>query len=143
MEGERFDLITKALAARVSRRASVGLVSGVALAVASGRFAARAAAAQAPFAFSGPATESTDPSCKGRAAISGERCPLSQCSRDPDCLCAETVNGQNRCVRIRENTTCPARDECRRNRQCAKGAVCIRVGACCQGVRRMCRPVCG
>jgi hypothetical protein len=136
MDGRRFDLLTRALVRKHPRRAIAGLLGSAALGW-------RNAAARRELAFTGPVIEGTDPSCRGKPAIGHKRCPIGQCSRDPDCLCARTVNGQQRCVFLPTRTQCPGRDECRRNKDCPPLAVCIRIGACCAGASHFCRPLCG
>ena len=86
---------------------------------------------------------SVEAGCAHRPAISNKACPASQCGGDPNCFCAKTVSGAKTCVNL-ENAECPARDECDRNRDCARGEVCIQVGACeCGHPRRnLCIPTC-
>jgi hypothetical protein len=83
-----------------------------------------------------------NPGCEGEAAINNRRCPSNFCGH-PECFCAQTVGGEKRCVNF-ENAVCPRRDECDRNRDCARGEVCVKVGGCCGHRRRNdCRPLCG
>lgn len=75
--------------------------------------------------------------------VSNRQCRPNQCGGRVNCFCAETVNGTKRCVDLR-NARCPERDECDRNRGCAQGEVCIKVGGCCGRPRRnLCVSPCG
>jgi hypothetical protein len=128
MDAQRFDRITKTFAARVSRR---GLMRGLAaLSVGGLSVPSRAGARRAPAVSngSGPSIERTDALCKGRPAMSNKLCPFAACGTD--CECAMSVNGDKKCV-VTGGVSCPSEDECDRNRDCAAGEFCIKVGGCC------------
>ncbi len=72
---------------------------------------------------------STQQTCEGRPAINNQQCPITPCGGRSNCFCAETVSGAKRCVNFR-NVACPKRDQCDRNRDCASGEVCIKIGGC-------------
>src|SRR5215213_10849719 len=93
--------------------------------------------------FPGVAGADSDPECQGEPAINNVSCPENVCSENPNCVCARTVGGDKKCVDL-GLANCPASDECDRNRDCASGEVCIRVGGCCGHARRnLCAPKCG
>ncbi len=80
----------------------------------------------------------TERRCRRKPAISNQRCPdRSICRETADqiCSCAETVEGDKRCVDITDEV-CPTTDECDRSRDCPGNQYCIEVGACCEGRRR-------
>jgi hypothetical protein len=72
---------------------------------------------------------SAQQTCEGRPAINNRQCPITSCGGRSNCFCAETVSGVKTCVNFR-NVVCPRRDECDRNRDCASGEVCIKIGGC-------------
>ena len=75
-------------------------------------------------------------------SISNRACEPNPCGGNMNCFCARTVDGNKRCVNLR-NARCPRRDECDSNQDCPRGEVCIKVGGCCGNRRRNdCRPVC-
>ena len=143
MDAERFDRITKALAAGASRRRLVGGLAALGL---GGALAPeRAGAQETPLLLdrSGPITQASDPRCKGERALNNVICTANTCARNPDCFCAETVNGEKKCVKIRETQRCPRRDQCDRNRDCGEGEACVKVGGCCgRSERNLCLPLC-
>ncbi|MDQ3695224.1 MAG: hypothetical protein M3464_16575 [Chloroflexota bacterium] len=124
---QNFDRLAKTLAAGATRR-RVGraLVGGLAaLGVAAlGRE---------------PAGAATDRACKGKPAISNNRCPENAqgCTNDPRCFCAITVAGDKRCVNL-ANEQCPEVDECDSGKDCRRGQVCIQVAGCCGRRRNLC-----
>jgi hypothetical protein len=78
----------------------------------------------------------TDQSCVGKAAISNTICPrFRQCRGRAFCTCARTVGGDKKCIDL-GSAHCPNVDECDGDRDCPSGAVCVKVGACCDNVRR-------
>ena len=80
---------------------------------------------------------------EGQRAINNRRCPRNACGGAGDrCFCAETVNGNKRCVDL-SGEECPNRDQCDSNEQCPEGELCIKVGGCCgQGRRNLCARAC-
>ena len=116
-----------------------GLASG---SVSRGRAIKIAGAALLAALFSGSvaaekASADVDRVCRNKQVISNKRCGGDiVCSpTNPRCQCTRTVNGDVRCVDYTD-TLCPATDECDRNRDCSRGEVCAKVGACCEGSRR-------
>jgi hypothetical protein len=80
--------------------------------------------------------------CARKRTINNMRCPSTTCGGNINCNCATTVSGEKRCVNLR-NAVCPSQDECDRDRDCARGEVCLRVGGCCgHPARNDCRPLC-
>ncbi len=80
---------------------------------------------------------------EGQRAINNRRCPTNSCAAgEPGCRCAETVNGNKRCVRFNRED-CPSTDQCDTNEDCAGDEVCIKVGGCCGKPRRnLCARAC-
>jgi hypothetical protein len=134
MDAERFDQIAKTFAARFSRRR---LVCGLAaLGLSSGLLGpSRVGARRAPGGSdgSGATIEGTDPTCRGKPAITNRACPASSCSTVNSCFCAESVSGRKKCVSL---IACPTVDQCDRSRDCDPGHVCIKFGGCCGGSRQ-------
>ncbi|MBA3414469.1 MAG: hypothetical protein H0U10_04495, partial [Chloroflexia bacterium] len=59
------------------------------------------------------------------------------------CGCVNDVGGKKRCVNFLF-ARCPGRNECRTNRECRRGDVCVQFGACCGNPRlNICVPECG
>ena len=146
MDAERFDRIAKSLASGASRRRVVrGLAAGLVSLGGAALGPWRAGAQGAPGLpdGSGPSTQASDPTCRGERGISNETCVANRCTTNRFCFCAETVNGEKRCVNLREEK-CPLRDQCDRNRDCRGGEVCVRIGGCCgfRG-RNACVRLCG
>lgn len=133
-----FDELAKGLASgRISRSRALKLVGAAILGggvltllpgVAAGQVEAEAAGEGCP---------------EDGAAIDNERCPIrtrngrrrARCGDQAGCFCAETVQGNNRCVSLRDEE-CPERDECDRNADCREDEVCIEVGGCCGNQNR-------
>jgi hypothetical protein len=143
MDAERFDRFAKSLATRTSRRrlagglAALGVVGSVL-----GPARTEAQGAYGLLDGSAPTTEASDPTCKGEVALNNRRCRAHQCTSNRNCFCAETVNGDKKCVNLRD-VRCPRRDECDGNGDCRGGEVCIKVGGCCGNRRRNdCVPLC-
>ena len=85
---------------------------------------------------------SVQSACENRRAISNRSCHARNCGGRSNCSCAKTVSGTKRCVNFRD-ARCPARDQCDRDRDCARGEVCIQVGCPCGNPRRnLCIPKC-
>ena len=144
MDDERFDRIARSLAEGASRRRVVrGLAAGAfavgAAALARGRASAQAILDGIDGEAVGP--EDVDPTCKNERAINNRTCPFNQCVKR-FCVCAENVNGSNKCVNLRRER-CPTRDECDRVRNCREGETCIKTGGCCPGQFNACVPRCG
>lgn len=80
----------------------------------------------------------------GQRAINDNRCPTNSCSgRERGCRCAETVNGNNRCVKFnRVNQRCKEATRCNSNSDCASDEVCIKAGGCCGDSRHVCAKTC-
>ncbi len=83
-------------------------------------------------------------------AVDNDRCPIrtrrgrrrTRCGDQAGCFCTETVNGNNRCVQLRDEE-CPAEDECDTNADCREDELCVRVGGCCGNQRRnLCARTC-
>ena len=76
-------------------------------------------------------------------AINNRRCPTNSCAAgEPGCRCAETVNGNKRCVKFNRED-CPSTDQCDSNEDCDGDEVCIKVGGCCGKPRRnLCARTC-
>ena len=90
-----------------------------------------------------PVLAATDRSCKGKRSINNDRCPEdAQCTSNPDCFCATTVNEDKRCVDF-TGEVCPTSDECDSGKDCRRGEVCIKVGGCCGRNRNLCVRRCG
>ena len=143
MDGHRFDRITKALFVGVSRRKTVGVLAAGLTAIGAAALGWQdATARRLGVEFTGPTPADTDPTCKGKPAINDRACRAAGCTRDHDCGCATTVNGQKRCVNL-GTARCPLRDQCDRNKHCARGRVCVRVGGCCGRDRYACLLLCG
>jgi hypothetical protein len=139
-----FDEVAKGLAAgTISRRRALkltgtALLGGGLLAMFPGVAGARSITPDDEVSVAGH----RNPGCKGEAAINNRRCPSNFCGH-PNCHCAQTVSGRKRCVNL-NNARCPRRDECDRDRDCARGEVCAKVGGCCGHRRRNdCLPLCG
>jgi hypothetical protein len=136
-EGQLFDELSQGLASgAISRRRALKL-AGAAILGSTGLLALfpRAAGAQSIVDQTDPTVAASDPACQGERAINNRRCPNNRCGGDPECACAETVNGDKRCVNI-DNEVCPRRDQCDSERDCSLGEVCIKVGGCCGRPRR-------
>jgi len=80
---------------------------------------------------------------EGQRAINNKRCPTNSCAAgQAGCRCAETVNGNKRCVKF-QKSDCPNTDQCDSNDDCAGDEVCIKVGGCCgQSRRNLCAKAC-
>ncbi len=136
-EGQLFDELSQGIASgAISRRRALKL-AGAAILGSTGLLALfpRAAGAQSIMDETGPTIAASDPGCRGEPAINNRRCPENRCGGGPECACAETVNGDKRCVNLDEEV-CPRRDQCDDGRDCPRGEVCIKVGACCGGRTR-------
>jgi hypothetical protein len=83
-----------------------------------------------------------NPGCKGEAAISNRGCPFNICGRKHYCQCAETADGNKRCVDLREEE-CPRRNQCNSSRQCPGNQYCIKTAGCCGERFNACVPPCG
>ena len=141
MDAQRFDRITRMFAARASRR---GLMRGLAALSVGGMLGPSRGAARRAEAVSdrsGPSIERTDAICKGKPAMSNQLCPFTACGTGTDCECVVSVNGDKKCV-VTGGVDCPSEDECDRNRDCAAGEVCSRVGGCCGGRKNQCLSRC-
>jgi hypothetical protein len=68
--------------------------------------------------------------CAGRPSVNNKRCPKSRCGGNINCFCGTTVANVKTCVNFRKEL-CPIVDDCDRNRDCARGEVCVKVGGCC------------
>jgi hypothetical protein len=73
--------------------------------------------------------------CAGKPSVNNKKCPETNCGGNTSCFCATTVANVKTCVNF-VNEVCPTRDECDRNRDCASGEVCIKIGGCCGRPRR-------
>jgi len=138
MEDERFDRIARQLAAAPSRRGAVRLLAGAA-ALAGGGLLARVPR-PAPAQEVGIA----DAQCEAGPVLSDRKCRFNQCRGREDCLCAKTTGGEKRCVELLFEKTFCGRNECRRNRDCPQGELCVEIGGCCGDRRRhICVSPCG
>jgi hypothetical protein len=144
-EGQLFDELSKGLASgAISRRRALKL-AGAAILGSTGLLALfpRVAGAQSIMDETEPTIAASDPGCRGEPAINNRRCPNNICRGREDCLCAETVHGDKRCVELLFES-CPRRDQCDDSRDCPKGEICIKVGGCCRNRRRnLCAFPCG
>ena len=86
--------------------------------------------------------------CMGKARFNNRTCPSfsdTVCKETANqiCSCIETVSGATRCIDVTHGLLCPKKDECDRNRDCASGKICVKIGGCCGGRRRnKCAPKC-
>jgi hypothetical protein len=144
-KGQLFDELSQGLASgAISRRRALKL-AGAAVLGSTGLLALfpRAAGAQNIMEETRPTIARSDPGCRGEPAINNRRCPENRCGGGPECVCAETVRGDKKCVNIDEEV-CPRRDQCDDGRDCPRGEVCIKVGGCCGRPRRnLCVSPCG
>jgi hypothetical protein len=138
-----FDEAAKGLAAgTISRRRALEM-TGMAL-LGGGLLAKLPPMATAPSIIDEPesSTAAGSPGCRGEPAITNRKCPIHNCGGNPDCFCAQAVNGKKWCVDV-GNAECPKQDECDRNQDCRAGEVCIEAGGCCGHRRRnYCAPLC-
>ena len=86
-----------------------------------------------------------DAQCEAGPVISNNRCRFNNCRGRFDCLCARTAEGEKKCVEFLFEKTLCGRRECRRDRDCPQGELCIEFGGCCEGDRkqRICVSPCG
>jgi hypothetical protein len=84
--------------------------------------------------------------CSNRPALNNRRCTeeaICHATETQLCACARTVSGNRRCIDISGGFEglCSA-EQCERNRDCAEGEVCVRLGACCgvEGLQVCARP---
>ena len=138
MENEHFDQIARSLAAAPSRRGAVRLLAGTAIAMGSGLLSRvpRAAGAQVT-----PA----DAQCEAGPVISNNRCRANQCRGRLDCFCARTTGGERKCVELLFEKGLCNRNQCRRDRDCPQGELCVEIGGCCEVDQRVnvCVSPCG
>ena len=139
MDDDRFDRIARALAVAPSRRGVARLLAGTVLLAGTGLISriSRPAAAQS--------LGTADAQCEAGPVLSDRRCPFNQCRGRFDCLCAKTTGGERRCVELIFEKTFCGRNECDSNRDCPQGELCIEIGGCCAGSRRVniCVSPCG
>ena len=91
---------------------------------------------------SGAISERTDAGCHDNRAISNTSCVTIGCVKS-GCVCAVSAKGDKKCVNFGGSVVCPTVDECNRNRDCATGEVCVKVGGCCGGQKfNQCVPHC-
>jgi hypothetical protein len=144
-EGQLFDELSQGLASdAISRRRALKL-AGAAILGSTGLLALfpRAAGAQSIMDQTEPTIAASDPGCQGEPAINNRRCPENNCRGRFDCLCAETVHGDKKCVELIFER-CPQQDQCDDGRDCPRGEICIKVGGCCDHPRRnLCVSPCG
>jgi hypothetical protein len=136
-QGQLFDELSEGLASgAISRRRALKL-AGAAILGSTGLLALfpRAAGAQTILDETGPTIARSDRGCRGELAINNRRCPENFCGGQVDCLCAETVRGDKKCVELGIER-CPQQDQCDRNEDCRRGEVCIKIGGCCGRPRR-------
>jgi hypothetical protein len=128
-----FDEVAKGLAAgTISRRRALKLTGSALL----------GGALLALFPGVVGAQVSVESACEGRRAFGNRSCNASSCGGNRNCFCARAVSGTKTCVNLRD-FRCPKRDQCDRNRDCASGEACIRVGCICGNPRRnLCIPKC-
>jgi hypothetical protein len=132
---DSFDTLTKGVArGTLSRAQALKMVVGVALAALVGGSVT-----------SEEAEAETDQVCQNKAVINNRQCPDSGANCSPTnsrCRCTKSVNGDIRCADF-SRSGCPETDECDRNRDCAPGEICAKLGGCCAGVRKnLCVPLC-
>jgi hypothetical protein len=144
-EGQLFDELSQGIASgAISRRRALKL-AGAAILGSTGLLALfpRAAGAQSSIMDkTGPTIARSDRGCRGEPAINNRRCVDNPCGGQIDCLCAETVRGDKKCVELGIER-CPRRDQCDRNEDCRRGEVCVKVGGCCGRPRRnLCAGLC-
>jgi hypothetical protein len=127
--GQLFDELSQGIASGTISRGRAIKLAGSAL----------LGAALVPFAATPAEARRRRNRCKGKPAISNDRCPeedaVCRQSADQICSCARTVEGGKRCVDITEEE-CPTTDECDRTSDCPGNQICIEVGACCEGSPR-------
>ena len=68
-------------------------------------------------------------------AINNRVCIGNPCGGNPNCLCAETVSGNKRCVNLRATIACSGQSDCDSNRDCSGDKICIKFAGCCGGRR--------
>ena len=138
MENEHFDQIARSLAAAPSRRGVVRLLAGAAIAAGTGLLSRvpRTAGAQVT-----PA----DAQCEAGPVIDRQRCRVNTCRNRADCACARTAEGEKKCVEFLFEESFCKRRQCRRDRDCPQGELCVEIGGCCEGRRnqRICVSPCG
>jgi hypothetical protein len=72
---------------------------------------------------------------EGEPAINNRECRPNPCGGNRNCLCAETVSGNKRCVNLRATIACSGTSDCDSNRDCSGDKICIKFGGCCGGRR--------
>ena len=129
-----FDVLAKGVASgAISRRRALKLVGAAIL--------GGGAMALLPGIAEGVEADAGQGCPNGQRAINNRRCPTNSCAAGkPGCRCAETVNGNNRCVRFNRDSCNNTR--CNSNEDCASGEVCIKAGGCCESRRSVCVPTC-
>ena len=139
MEGERFDGMVRWLARNRDRRRAVAALLGGAI-VGGGGLLARA---QRPVAAQDAGT--ADAQCEAGPVIDNQRCRVNTCRNRADCACVRTAGGEKRCVEFLFEESFCKRRQCRSNRGCPKGELCVEIGGCCEGRRkqRICVSPCG
>jgi hypothetical protein len=128
MDGARFDKLTRALfAGPLTRRKVLRRLTGGSLAIGLGAHTVSDATARQV------GTEAFDLECRQpgiRFLCTGEG-PATRCG--DNCLCAaRRETGEEHVCIVPPADNCPRRRQsCLRDRECARGEVCIRVGSCC------------
>jgi hypothetical protein len=146
MESERFDTLTRNLAATGSRRLALrGLVGGL-LGGVTGRLAAKEAAAthqSCTLRHAGTRCRRGNQCCSGICRKRRCRCPQGGFCAGPggsfaacgpklrdECFCVISTAGPTRCALFLD-FVCPASKECDTDRQCDAGEFCANTAGCC------------
>jgi hypothetical protein len=138
MDDERFDRIARSLATAPSRRNVLRLMVGAST-LAGGGLLSRLPAPTAAH------VTTADAQCDAGPVIDHRRCRVNTCRNRADCACVRTTGGKQVCVELLFEESFCKRRQCRGNRDCPRGELCIEVGGCCEGRRKptICVSPCG